>query len=324
MTLGFVSDCIRALSRRLPLAAGPGLLCLAVLLLWLSGAPLGAADLSPNLPNPEAPSDTQHVAGPDKPAAEATEGARNSSSTTGETSGAGTAASAPPPRGRQFTGRSESGKPMTLKELEEAMQEHAVFMKWHYLNVKSSSRIVIQLKDDPGAEEQTPLPKSLLDELSTLGGVRLTYDSSDVVGGGFRLVRLPEPMTQAEAEAVCARLSAHPRVLSAEPSRTAFGMQTTNDPQYPQQWSSAKAPASVENPKITPAEVPAVLADTARPFAQCTGRRAGAVLVGELRCRGRGDGLYTATSRAGSMSEASHSCRRRFPPFDGNKETETT
>ncbi|HUL93628.1 MAG TPA: S8 family serine peptidase [Burkholderiales bacterium] len=107
-----------------------------------------------------------------------------------------------------------------------------------------TDRLIVKLR-----EPQTARARVLsADRLSALSAAAwVTLEHFRPMSGGAHVLRLPQRMTLAEAQAIAARLKADPGVEHAEPDRRMFPMLVPNDPMYVNQWHymSPNAPENV-------------------------------------------------------------------------------
>jgi serine protease len=96
-----------------------------------------------------------------------------------------------------------------------------------------TDQLIVKLRDPQTALAQI-LSADHLGTLSAAAGVTLTHFRP--MSGDAHVLKLPQRMTLAEAQAIAVRLSANPGVEYAEPDRRLFPMLVPNDPQYVNQW----------------------------------------------------------------------------------------
>jgi len=141
-----------------------------------------------------------------------------------------------------------------------------------------TDQLIVKLRDPQTSRAQI-LSADRLGTLSAAAGVTLAHFRP--MSGDAHVLKLPQRMTVAEAEAIAARLGADPGVEYAEPDRRMFPMLVPNDTNYGLQWhyqASATEVGAANLPgawDITTGSVSVVVAvvDTGiRPHADLAGR----------------------------------------------------
>jgi serine protease len=141
-----------------------------------------------------------------------------------------------------------------------------------------TDRLIVKLRDPQAARAQV-VAADRLSALNAAAGVALTFFRP--MSGDAHVLKLPQRMTVAEAQAVADRLSADPSVEYAEPDRRMFPMLAPNDTEYPNQWhyhasatevGGANLPAAWDITTGSASIVVAVVDTGIRPHADLAGR----------------------------------------------------
>jgi serine protease len=141
-----------------------------------------------------------------------------------------------------------------------------------------TDQLIVKLRDPQTARAQI-LSAGHLSTLNAAAGVALEHFRP--MSGDAHVLKLPQLMTVAEAQAIAARLSADPSVEYAEPDRRMFPMLVPNDPQYVNQWHYKESTTEVGGANLPGAwdittgvasVVVAVIDTGIRPHADLVGR----------------------------------------------------
>lgn len=141
-----------------------------------------------------------------------------------------------------------------------------------------TDRLIVKLRD-PQAGRAQVLGGDRLSALNAAAGVALTHFRP--MSGDAHVLKLPQRMTVAEAQAIADRLSADPSVEYAEPDRRMFPMLAPNDTLYSQQWhyhasatelGGANLPGAWDITTGSASVVVAVVDTGIRPHADLAGR----------------------------------------------------
>jgi serine protease len=141
-----------------------------------------------------------------------------------------------------------------------------------------TDQLIVKLRDPQAARAQV-LAADRLSALNAAAGVALTFFRP--MSGDAHVLKLPQRMTVAEAQAVADRLSADPSVEYAEPDRRMFPMLAPNDTLYANQWhyhasatevGAANLPGAWDITTGSASVVVAVIDTGIRPHADLAGR----------------------------------------------------
>ena len=102
----------------------------------------------------------------------------------------------------------------------------------HKLGV--TDRLIIKFRTPANAKQAAPLSGDKLKAMSSKAGVPLTHLRS--MSGGAHVLKLSQPKSEAETQAIMRRLRAMPEIEYVEADRIQHHMKVPNDTQYVNQW----------------------------------------------------------------------------------------
>jgi serine protease len=174
-----------------------------------------------------------------------------------------------------------------------------------------TDRLIVKLRDPRAARAQV-VAADRLNALSAAAGVALTHLRP--MSGDAHVLKLPQRMSVAEAQAIADRLSADPSVEYAEPDRRLFPMLAPNDTLYAQQWhyhasateiGAANLPGAWDITTGSASVVVAVVDTGIRPHADLAGRTvAGYDFITDVNTANDGNGRDADPSDPGDWVTA--------------------